>query len=314
MMFSEELNVSESFSLLTEEHVCTNEMMWAACTEVFDPDELYPKFLPAEVVDRMKTIFLYEFSDPDLWIRKSMAKRVHISHKDGNLLSASVNTAIPIVFLYDKSQNSKDEWIRAKAILGFDDLYIKRIGEMFDLSSPTDIFIDHIFIDLDGKVTGISCNPSKLNPSFLEGTDYHRITQHYQTYFNPHGRSGSTYLDFDMYADGSLGFYPEITYLKRMIVMPNEKRLQGEGRAPMGYQKYKPVSNLIEHSAIVDKHIRWLRDSVEIVDDDQAVYAWNLRTHDEQKFQFSYKFNSDGSLKDILAHRIEVEDFQIWRP
>ena len=315
-MFSEELNVSESFSVLTEENICTNEMMWAACTEVLDTEDMYPKFLPEPVVNRLKDILLYEFADPDLWIRKSMSKRIHISHKDGTLLGASVNTAIPIVYLWNKTQRSQVEWIRAKAILGLDDIFLQRIGEMFDLSSPTDIYIDHIFVDLEGNVTGISCNPSKLNNTFLEGTDYHRITQLYldsRTY----GTNSSTILDFDMYKDGSIAFYPELSYIDRLVTMPNDKRREGdsgfEGRTPMAYEKYAPVTSLTDHLTLTDDYIMMLRDS-DVIDDDQAVYAWNLRTHDEQEFQFSYKFNSDGSLKDILTHRVEVKDFQVWRP
>jgi hypothetical protein len=119
-----------------------------------------------------------------------------------------------------------------------------------------------------------------------------------------------------MYKDGSIAFYPELAYIDRLVTMPNDKRMSDasfEGRTPMAYEKYKPIVSKTDTITLVDSYVSMLRDS-DVIDDDQAVYAWNLRTHDEQEFQFSYKFNSDGSLKDILTHRVEVKDFQVWRP
>lgn len=310
MMFQEELSVSQTFSVLRQEYISHNEKMWAMCTEVLDPDDIYPKFLPAPVAEKLKNICMYEFVDADKFIRKSMSKFIHISYKDGELLKASTNTKMPLVFAFQQTPDAQIEWERLKSFLGFKNIHMQKMGEMFDISSPTDIYVDHIFLDMEGNITGISCNPSQLNPEYLKDTDYARIASAY--YQN---RKETTYLDFDIHTDGTLSMYPEITYNSRRIILPHDTRTD-DSVSPVGYtlsEGFKPVTSRLENTQVRDNLIIELRDAMGIIDDDQAAWLFDLCDHPEQKLHISYKFNEDGSLNDIFAHRVEVDNFEVWR-
>jgi hypothetical protein len=310
MMFQEELNVSQTFSVLTGEYICHNEKMWALCTEVLDPDDVYPKFLPGPVADKLRNICMYQFVDSEKFIRKSMSKFIHISHKDGQLLKASTNTKMPLTFAFLDTPASHVEWEKLVSVLGFKTIHLEKISQLFDLSSPTDIFVDHIFLDLDGNITGISCNPNRLNPEYLKDTDYSRITSGYYV-----DKKDTTYLDFDIHTDGTLGMYPEITYNSRNIAFPHDTRID-DSISPIGYSLksgFKPVSNRMGSMQVRDNLVIHLRDGLNVINDDQAAWLFDLCDHEDQKLHISYKFNEDGSLNDIFAHRVEVENFEVWR-
>ena len=309
-MFQEELNVSQTFSVLTGEYICHNEKMWALCTEVLDPDDVYPKFLPDPVAEKLRNICMYQFVDTEKFIRKSMSKFIHISHKDGQLLKASTNTKMPLTFAFMDTPASHTEWEKLVSILGFKTIHLEKLSQLFDLSSPTDIFVDHIFLDLDGNITGISCNPNRLNPEYLKNTDYSRITSGYYV-----DKKDTTFLDFDINTDGSLGMYPEIAYNSRNIAFPHDTRVD-DSMSPIGYtlkSGFKPVSNRMGSTQVRDNLVIQLRDGLNVINDDQAAWLFDLCDHEDQKLHISYKFNEDGSLNDIFAHRVEVENFEVWR-
>lgn len=313
-MFSEELSVSQTFSVLRREYICHNEKMWALCTEVLDTQDFYPKFLPDALKEKLRNICLYEFVDEEKFIRKSMAKFVHISHKDGQLLKASTNTHMPLVFAFQQTPAAEIEWQRLKSYLGFKNIHLQKMGEMFNLSSPTDIYVDHIFLDLDGNITGISCNPNLLNTEYLKDTDYSRIAAAY--YAN---RKETTFLDFDINTDGTISMYPEITYNSRKISFFRDisgTNISTEAPASVRFSLsdgFKPASSRLDNAQIREQLIVELRDKFEVIDDEQAAWLFDLCDHDGQKLHISYKFNEDGSLNDIFAHRVEVDNFEVWR-
>ncbi|CAF34295.1 hypothetical protein S-PM2d230 [Synechococcus phage S-PM2] len=294
-MFAEELEVCKVYSIRNREELYTHSKMWAICTSVYS-DEYEDIFSP-EVKQKLQEVLMFEFHDVDKIIPKSLTKYVEICYKDNEIKQSSVTTEIPFVFMADGV-----EWHKLTSELQFDDNLRERIDHIFSLNSPTDIFCDKVIIDNNGNTIGVSISPTMLKPNSFIDTDLRRI---YETASNL-----KQFVDFDlMHNDDDIVIHTKQPFNLIVYGVPRDE----SDSSLLGYKKFKPTKQTYEKSLEVQFHIEDQENLFIACTGDDVEYLKSLITHPSQEIDFSYIFYKDGNLKDVLAYKREVKNFEVWR-
>lgn len=293
-MFAEELNVSKVYSVRNREELYTHSKMWAVCTSVYSDE--YPDIFLPEVKQKLQEVLMFEFHDPDRIIPRSITKYVEIWYNDNNIEKSAVTTEIPFVYMTDKF-----EWNKILMELQFDDNLRERIDSIFSLNSPTDIFVDKVILDATGKTIGVSVSPTLLKSNNFIDTDLRRIYEILMKRQYP--------VDFDlMHEDDRIIVHSKKGYNRIVYGVPRD-----DSESIFDYKKYKPAKQTYDKPLEVQFHIDDQVDEFLSCSDEEVEYLKSLIDHPQQEMDFSYIFDKDGALLDVIAYKREVNNFEVWR-
>lgn len=293
--FQEELDTCQLYSLTTGEYLCTSERMWAACTSVVD--DKYTSPFTDVMASKMLTLLAYNDDYLKFDESATFGRYFEVWHKDNVVEKASCNTELPYVYL---AQPAK--YIQTKAACGLIDETLQIMQAMFTWASPTDVYVDKLYIDATGDTIGLSVSPTELNPDFLKDSDYARINSLFKSV--PHIAT-----DFDIYSDRQ-----EIVLTTRMemhaLEVNIERNLNIDAITQIGDFKYTIATRNTPKDR--SRYATQLL-TLGLITDDQLLWILDLFDHDEQEFDVDYVFNIDGSLKDTIIKKRDARDFRVWR-
>jgi|13_taG_2_1085334.scaffolds.fasta_scaffold03254_4 hypothetical protein len=291
-MFSEELDVSKVYRLSTKEIQYTTASMWAVCTSIASDsyDEIFTDSAKSQLID----VLNFDYISKGLEVSNSMTKYIDICYND-TIEKISATCGVLISSIVDPS-----EWENAVAVLDLNRDIREKIVALFDIPGPINVGISEMHMDVDGNITGLNTSPRVLDPA-------HKDTQ-LGVFMKSLADRISCKVTFEhTKGDSGLIVHTHRGYTTRPYTLPKDPT----GDRILEFKHSKKKWTKIQSR---DLWIDLMVSRYAMMNDEDAAWCKSLFDHDEQEIDFSFEFDGDYNLIDILVYKREAKDFVSWRP
>lgn len=291
MIFSDNYTVHEKYSVLRQEHICTySEMPWAYTPLV---DDVYSPNLSNLTKNTLNNVLDYEYFWKDRDTIKNEVKMLGINHTDDSIISFQTSFRL----LYACVRAEMKHFIERT-----------KIDHLYEACAKIDIIVPNnaasftgMYHNADGVPTAIQITDKNYN---VIGYENDMLTQ-----LVDYSRR-----NYDM-CKGRLNVYNDnqvsITMAFQHPVAVFAKKSAQDSLTADDYRKISTNRRSVSRQQSVGKHVFGMR-AYDFLTDDQCKYILSTLWDDHTKdfmMDLEYKFNSDGTLADIVCSVVKYHEF-----
>ncbi len=291
MIFSDNYTVHEKYSVLRQEHICTySEMPWAYTPLV---DDIYSPNLSNLTKNTLNNVLDYEYFWKDRDTIKNEVKMLGINHIDDSIISFQTSFRL----LYACVRAEMKHFIERT-----------KIDHLYEACAKIDIIVPNnaasftgMYHNADGVPTAIQITDKNYN---VIGYENDMLTQ-----LVDYSRR-----NYDM-CKGRLNVYNDnqvsITMAFQHPVAVFAKKSAQDSLTVDDYRQLSTNRRSVSRQQSVGKHVFGMR-AYDFLTDDQCKYILSTLWDDHTKdfmMDLEYKFNSDGTLADIVCSVVKYHEF-----